>query len=260
MDTSDLGKRMKSYEKVAQSYLYKRTPVIIRLDGKAAHTFTKGFDKPFDMRFINAMQRTMLDLCMGIEGAVFGYTESDEITIVLVDYKTLDTQSWFNYRTDKICSIASSMATLSFYRWFDFYVSEFKQKCRIEHDEESQALLDSYNKALDKGLLFDARCFNLPKEEVANNIYWRQLDATRNSIQGLGQKYFSHAALQNKSCNDIQDMLYETYGINWNNYPTLLKRGTACYKDDSGWNLDVIMPLIKGEGRDYINSLIYVGE
>ena len=118
MDTSDLGKRMKGYEKVAQSYLYKRTPVIIRLDGKAAHTFTRGFDKPFDMRFINAMQYTMFNLCEQIEGAVFGYTQSDEITLVLVDYKTLETQSWFNYRTDKICSVAASIATLSFDRYF----------------------------------------------------------------------------------------------------------------------------------------------
>lgn len=262
MDTSDLAKRMKGYEKVAQNYLYKRTPVIIRLDGKAAHTFTRGFDKPFDMRFINAMQYTMFNLCEQIEGAVFGYTQSDEITLVLVDYKTLETQSWFNYRTDKICSVAASIATLSFDRYFRHFVSEFKQELNAKGllKEDNEKLLDSYNKALAKGLLFDARCFNLPKEEVANNIYWRQLDATRNSIQGLGQKYFSHAELQNKSCNDIQDMLYEKCGINWNNYPTFLKRGTACYKDDSGWNLDVMMPLIKGEGRDYVNSLIYVGD
>lgn len=265
MDTSDLAKRMKGYEQVTQSYLYKRMPVIIRLDGKAAHTFTKGFEKPFDIRFVDAMHFTMLELCKNIEGAVFGYTQSDEITIVLVDYKHLDTQAWFNYRTDKICSIAASIATLAFNRYFNYFVSEWENDINtkfalMEGDKEVKNLLECYHNALDKGLLFDVRCFNLPKEEVANNIYWRQLDATRNSIQGLGQKYFSHAELQNKSCSDIQDMLYETYGVNWNNYPTLLKRGTACYKDDAGWNLDVMMPLIKGEGRDYVNSLVYVGE
>ena len=103
--------------------------------------------------------------------------------------------------------------------------------------------------------MFDARCFNIPKEEVTNLIYWRQLDATRNSIQMVGQANFSHKELQNKSCNDIQDMLMLEKGINWNDFPTHQKRGSCCVKNgDEGWRIDIEIPIFKDEGRDYIES------
>ena len=115
--------------------------------------------------------------------------------------------------------------------------------------------------------MFDARCFNIPKEEVCNLVYWRQLDATRNSIQMVGQANFSHAELQNKSCNDIQDMLHEQKGINWNYYPTRWKRGVACYRvrdfdeygnDWGNWVIDYEMPILKGDNRSYVENKIFI--
>lgn len=116
------------------------------------------------------------------------------------------------------------------------------------------------NNAAQKGAMFDARCFNIPKEEVANLIYWRQLDATSNSIQMLGQSEFSHKELQGKSCNDIQDMLMVQKNINWNDLPIYLKRGIACYKSDNGWYIDKHMPIIKGEDRAYVEKYIFIDE
>ena len=104
--------------------------------------------------------------------------------------------------------------------------------------------------------MFDARCFNIPKEEVTNLIYWRQLDATRNSIQMVGQANFSQKELNGKSCNYIQDMLFQLKDIDWNDFPTYYKRGTACIKDENGWILDYDMPILKGEGREYLDKLI----
>lgn len=112
-------------------------------------------------------------------------------------------------------------------------------------------------KSVKKGAMFDARCFNIPKEEVCNLIYWRQLDATRNSIQMVGQAYFSHKELQNKSCKDIQEMLHWGQGINWNYYPTRWKRGVAWTKDRG---LDFEMPVLRGEDRSYVEDVIFVGE
>ena len=149
-----------------------------------------------------------------------------------------------------------------------------------------------YEEAYHKGAMFDARCFNIPKEEVTNLVYWRQLDASRNSIQMVGRANFSHKELQNKSCNDIQDMLMTQKGINWNDLPTYQKRGSCCVKENhfienekgtqicfpegcsdpfedeetltgvyrSSWIIDTEIPIFKGEGRDYIDRLIYVGE
>jgi tRNA(His) 5'-end guanylyltransferase len=272
------------YEQVPKFKLYRRMPVAIRLDGKAFHTFTRGFQKPFDEVLGNAMARTMEYLCKNIQGCVFAYQQSDEITLILVDYQTFETDAWFDYEVQKICSISASMATMAFNRFFNKEVIDWYFTCPMDHNKDE--LWNTYMSSAEKGAMFDARCFNIPKEEVCNLIYWRQLDATRNSIQMVGQANFSHAELQNKTCNMIQDMLHEQKGINWNDYPTRWKRGVACHKvvdyvetkdieekKDFGepfkytvktthfkWEIDWDMPILKGEDRDYVDKLIYVGE
>ena len=266
----DLGTRMKEfYEKPYQTKLTRRTPVAIRIDGKAFHTFTRGFQKPFDPILMKAMQETAKYMCENIQGAKFAYVQSDEITIILVDYDTLETDCWFNYRIDKLCSVAASMATMAFNKFFTKNVNYFEMT--HEHDDTINEYCTTLVNAAEKGAMFDARCFNIPKEEVANLIYWRQLDATRNSIQMVGQANFSHSELQGKSCNMIQDMLLTQKDINWNDFPVPCKRGTACRKVTrevniagtidtiSTWELDFDMPILKDDWN-YVNDLIYVGE
>lgn len=273
----ELGKRMKKYESVSKTVLMRRTPVIIRIDGKAFHTFTKGFEKPFDKVLIKTMQETTKYLCENIQGCVFGYTQSDEISLVLIDYQTLTTDAWFDYEVQKLCSVAASMATMAFNKFFDKNVNIFLLDEVVNNqgdvlDEKKYNLHRTYIKAVKKGAMFDARAFNIPKEEVTNCIYWRQLDATRNSIQMVGQAHFSHNELHEKTCNQIQDMLHEQKGINWNDYPAYLKRGTAIVKakvdkteDEYGtpphiqWFIDLNMPQLKGDDRAYLDKLIDVG-
>lgn len=282
MIRDDLGNRMKTfYEEVPKTKLMRRMPVIIRIDGKSFHTFTRGFQKPFDEVLIKTMQETTKYLCENIQGCVLGYTQSDEITLVLVDYKKFETYAWFDYEIQKMCSIAASMATMAFNRLFFKNVYDYK----IEHKSDFIRfdIFNIYDKAIERGAMFDARCFNIPKEEVTNCIYWRQLDASRNSIQMVGQANFSHKELQNKSCSDIQDMLMTQKGINWNDLPTHQKRGTCVvrnrhnekitennkiisaelrdiHKSENEWIIDTEIPIFKGEGRNYIDDLIYVGE
>lgn len=261
----NLGTRMKTYyEEIPKIRLMRRTPVAIRIDGKAFHTFTRGFAKPFDEVLGNAMASTMAYLCKNIQGCVFGYTQSDEITLILIDYQTLETDAWFDYEVQKMCSVAASMATMAFNRFFMEEVHIFRDNhCKI--DEHFGYCADSWDspencerwKLYCKKMwtaMFDARCFNIPKEEVTNLIYWRQLDATRNSIQMVGQANFSHNELQGKSCNMIQDMLHEQKGINWNDYPTRWKRGRAWTKHGG---IDNDMPILKGESREYVDTVIY---
>ncbi|MCH5269039.1 MAG: tRNA(His) guanylyltransferase Thg1 family protein [Lachnospiraceae bacterium] len=270
----DLGTRMKTfYEQIPKIKLMRRTPVIVRIDGKAFHTFTKGFKRPFDEILIKTMQETTKYLCENIQGCVFGYTQSDEISLILVDYKRLETSAWFDYEIQKMCSIAASMATLAFNKFFEINKNEFADSishCSTMHSSEKsgQEYIDCLNKALEKGAMFDARVFNIPKEEVTNCIYWRQLDAYRNSIQMVGQANFSHKELQNKSCNAIQDMLMTQKNIDWNDYPTYQKVGSCVVKETyvendverSRWIIDKNIPLFKGEGREYIEKLIVADE
>ena len=254
IDKTDLAKRMKTYEAVSKTTLVRRMPVIIRIDGKAFHTFTRGFQKPFDENLMESMKATMKCLCREIQGCVLGYTQSDEITLVLIDYKKLDSSAWFDSEVQKICSVVASMATLYFNRIFYEKVVDNPSTWEREHFD----LCASYDKAIKKGAMFDARCFNVPKEDVCNNIYWRQLDATRNSIQMVGQANFSHRQLQNKSCAQIQEMLFTEKGVNWNDFSTDKKRGSCCIKTDDGWVIDNEIPIFKGDGRKYIEDLIFI--
>lgn len=267
-----LGDRMKEfYENRSKLYLPRRVPVIIRLDGKAFHTFTKGFKRPYDEILHNTMNATMKHLCENIQGCKLGYTQSDEITLLLTDYDTITTDAWFGYGMQKVCSVAASMATLAFNRFFRQYYNEALTELGAPLD--SDPYLSKLSEKLDCAM-FDARCFSIPKDEVTNCFIWRQQDATRNAIQMLGQCNFSHRELQGKSCNDIQDMLMTQKGINFNDMPVEFKRGVCCYRITreatcvnkktqeempcirSEWVLDKDIPIFT-QDRDYVDKFVY---
>jgi tRNA(His) 5'-end guanylyltransferase len=287
----ELGKRMKGYyEQIPKTRLMRRTPVIIRIDGKAFHTFAHSFKKPFDNILMESMQETMKYLCENIQGCVLGYTQSDEISLLLIDYKRFNSAAWFDNEVQKMCSISASMATLEFNRVFENKVKGFSNEHSLENSwtRESTLLHQAYVKSMYKGAMFDSRCFNIPKEEVTNYFYWRQQDATRNSIEMVGQANFSHKELHKKTCNMIQDMLHEQKGINWNDFSVPEKRGSCCIKEtyyidkETGkererglvtldwlnseelnkyvmrtrWVIDKNIPIFKEGGRRYIEQWI----
>jgi tRNA(His) guanylyltransferase len=197
-----IGDRMKRYEIVTQNVLTRRMPVIVRIDGKAFHTFTKGIDKPFDETLASAMIATTRALVDGIQGARIGYTQSDEISIFCHDWAKLETPAWFDYNVQKVVSVSASIATVAFNNTYSSLRPD-NGKCA----------------------LFDARVFNIPQEEVANYFIWRQQDATRNSIMGLAQANFSHEELQGLKVSQLQDKLMLEKQINWNDVATKFKRG-----------------------------------
>lgn len=248
-----LDKRMKTYEYVTRNYLTRRTPVIVRIDGKAFHTFTKGMKKPFDNIFMKSMQNTMKYLCENVQGCVLGYCQSDEISLVLVDYENLESCAWFDNNISKIISITSGMASVYFHK--EFYGNVLKYYANTEDNEEYMDLLVNKCNTLQ---VFDSRAFNIPKEEVNNYFVWRQQDAIKNAIQMIGRAYFSHKELENKNGKDIIDML-DTIHINYHSFSTCEKRGTCCIKTEQGWVLDKEIPVFK-DNKDYIEKLVYVGE
>lgn len=288
MKRDNLGNRMKTfYEEIPKTRLMQRCPVICRLDGKAFHTFTRGFKRPFDDVLIKTMQETAKYLCENIQGCQLAYTQSDEISLLLIDYQRFETSAWFDYEIQKMCSISASMATMEFNRRFRDNVDEWVMSGEIQEELDSDTieqlykLQDAYIEAECKGSMFDARVFNIPREEVTNYFYWRQLDASRNSIQMVGQANFSHNELQHKSCNDIQDMLITQKGINWNDFPAYQKRGSCVVRNkivlesdgvkekcmlhdpkqgENNWIIDKDIPIFKGNGREYIERLVNVGE
>lgn len=210
MSTEDsLGDRLKVYEAVPSLRLMRRVPVVLRVDGKAFHTFSSSLQKPMDQRMVSCMTAAARYLCKEIQGAKIAYVQSDEISVLITDYEKLTTEGWFDYQVQKMVSVGASMATVAFNKAMHEHLPEFSDKMPV----------------------FDARVYNLSKEEVCNYFIWRQQDATRNSISSLAQSQFSHNQLHGKNCAEMQEMLFANRSINWNDCPVAQKRGICVIKE-----------------------------
>lgn len=273
MNRDNLGDRMKSYENITRTYLPSRMPIIIRIDGKAFHTFTKGFKKPFDDILMRAMEETAAVLSRDIEGVKIAYTQSDEISLLITNNDTWETQPWFGNNLQKMASVAASIATLAFNRAFWHEVNMLNNDYL---NTESTERLKVYCRAVEKGATFDARVFVLPADEVCNYFIWRQQDAIRNSIQSMGQAHFSHKELMNKNCENIKQMLVEK-NLKWESIPVSCQRGICVVKKPTKvktqinmkamtymemtrnrWTVDDNIPLF-WEDRKYIDCLFNHG-
>lgn len=211
----ELGNRMKTfYENRTKTYLTRRSYTVIRIDGKAFHSYTKGLEKPFDSKLIRAMDKTAEGLCEKIQGAKFAYTQSDEISILLTDFDNLETNAWFDNSVQKIVSVSASIATAVFNQY------------RIQQTlEEDWTDIDEIPMAL-----FDSRVFQIPtRAEVINYFLWRQKDAIRNSVSMLAQSAFSHKALEGINTTEKKLML-EKAGQSWESLPLEYRMGRISSK------------------------------
>lgn len=212
----------KNYEGRSRTFLVRRMPVILRLDGKAFHTYTRGLDKPFDEGLIEDMQETAKFLCSEIQGAKMAYVQSDEISILLTDYDKLTTDAWFDYNVQKMVSISASMASAKF--------NQLRlQRLRTPKFMDEVGQFDFSNLQLNSLAYFDSRAFNVPKEEVANYFLARQKDATKNSVSMLAQSLYSHKELFKKNDSEMQEMCFQK-GHNWNDLHYSKKRGSTILK------------------------------
>lgn len=198
-----LGDRMKKfYEDRTRFFLPRKTFTIIRVDGKAFHTYTRGLNKPFDYRLISDMDETAMYMCKNIQGAKMAFVQSDEISILLTDTDKITTDAWFDGNIQKIASISASLATAKFNSLRPNQIA-----------------------------LFDSRVFTIPTwVEVENYFIWRQQDTVRNSISSVAQSLYSHKELHNKTTNQMQELCFQK-GVNWNNLPIKLKRGRLIIKE-----------------------------
>lgn len=228
-----LGERMKSqYEHRTRYYLPRRTYTIIRLDGKAFHTYTKNLEKPFDAGFIDDMNETAKYLCENVQGCKFGYVQSDEISLLLTDFDTITTDSWFDGNIQKIVSISSSLATAEFNQ---LRLMRFTDKNSVPRFPcgNISSVCNSEDILNFKLAVFDSRVFTIPdRTEVENYFIWRQQDAVRNSIQSLAQSKFSHKELEKKNTSQLQEMIFQKDGTNWDKLDCGLKRGRMVVKKD----------------------------
>lgn len=213
----ELGDRMKKqYEDRTRMFLPRRTYTIIRVDGKAFHTFTKGFQRPFDAKLMTMMDNTTIALCQQIQGARLAYVQSDEISVLLTDFANNQTEAFFDGNIQKIVSVSASIATAAFNEQMS---DEIKHYCR-DNDKPGKTKL----------AMFDARVFTIPdRTEVLNYFIWRQNDASRNSVQMVAQSLYNHKELQGVGLSALQEKIFQK-GKNWNDYTAGEKRGRLIKK------------------------------
>jgi len=223
-----LGDRMKeNYEIPSTHYLTKKVPMVIRVDGKSFSHFCKRFERPYDETLNSALNGVMQKLCTQIQGVKLAQRHSDEISFVITDYDKITTDSFFEYNISKICSVVASMATAEFCRLLGAKNAPFTSYLYMDEDWPT----------------FDCRCFNIPESDIPNNIWWRNLDSVRNSINMLAQSKFPHKELQGKTNSEMQEMLFSKFGINWNDIPQAQKTGFICIREK------VIKPIEKGPNK-----------
>jgi tRNA(His) guanylyltransferase len=218
-----LGDRMKDLEGRSRYFLPRRAYTLIRLDGKAFHTYTRKSEKPFDMGLVSDMQETTRLLCANMQGCKIGYTQSDEITLVLTDFDDTYTAAWYDGNLQKIVSVSASMASAYFN----------KLRCARKYET-------NYTPAV-----FDSRAWSISDPwEVYNTFLWRQKDCTKNSIQMVARALASHKECTNKNFSQLNELIFQK-GKNFNDYPTDCKRGAFIYRnEESKWIIDRESPII----------------
>jgi tRNA(His) 5'-end guanylyltransferase len=233
---------MKGYERAYDVRLPLRLPVIVRVDGRAFHTWCRKLERPFDGTFVGFMNGVGLRLCEGLQGARLGFIQSDEVSVLLHNYRTLQTQAWLDNRLQKMVSHAGSIASAQM---------------------ASEAMRYTTNCGKPRLAQFDARAFVLPEAEVANYFWWRQRDAERNSIQMLARSLYSHKQLHRKNSDDLQEMCFAR-GHNWNDLLVSERRGRCVVRvarevdgvERHEWQIDQEPPRFVNEGREYVERLL----
>lgn len=267
----NLGDRMKTYERNSKKYLENKKPVIIRVDGKAFHSFTKHLRKPFDEVLEEAMLDTAEELCKNVMNCKMAYTQSDEISLVLVDYLKEETEPWFKNNVQKMASVAASMATLYFNTHFtkraNKYYAEVVFPKYMNNQKLDMGYLSNLMKCCNVGAMFDARVFTLPSEDEAVNYFiWRQQDAIRNSIQSFSRAFFSDKEMFKKNTSELKQMLIEQKGFDWEKTCTTAEQRGSCIiktlEDDGtcgiwNWTKDESIPIFSSN-KEYITSRLSI--
>jgi tRNA(His) guanylyltransferase len=277
-----LSTRMKEYEAVTKYKLLRRGYTMIRIDGKAFHTYTKGLIRPFDNGLVGDMNETAKYLCKNIQGAVCAFVQSDEISILVTDFEKIETSAWLDNVVQKMCSISASMATAKFnqLRFNRYYfknmstetdygggpsITDHWSECSDLNEEIIPAgSIVNYTPPIGYLAMFDSRVYQLPtKGEVINYLVWRQQDTVKNSISSVAQSMFSHKELNGKNDNEKQEMMFQKDGTNWNDFDPKLKRGRMIVKETYEKEPDVIRkrwvsvaPPTFTQEKGYLDNLI----
>ena len=215
---------------------------IIRCDGKKFSNYTKGFKYPFDNIFRTTMKRTMLALCEEVQGSFFGYTQSDEIT-VMFKKQSPESQIYYNGRVNKIIGVVSSIVTTAFnnilMEEYEKTCNEYKEQImksnlslesKISLVNEFLSKMEVYKNKVGKAN-FDCKVFSMPREKAIDNFILRRDNSRVNAISMIARAHFSHSELQDIKTEELISKL-AAINVDINDIDPKYIYGIAAYKKD----------------------------
>ena len=267
MKKEDITKSM--FEDMSYMFLKRNSPAIIMIEGEDYREFVSKFQKPFDPLFTDTMQQTLKYMCENIPCCIFGYTKEFEVTILLLPPKDISEKTWFGRDVQKITSMAASMATVKFNKYFEKTAKSYVMAGNNFDETRKLSAMQGYVNAIDKGAFFTAKCFNIALNDIPEYIYKQQKESIHTGVQLMGRTYFSEEELRGKTQADIQFMVFDKAGINFDSYLPENKRGSACVRshraeemlehmgiEDELWEINKDVPVLKPENREFINLIL----
>ncbi len=245
------------YENMNFNFLKRSDMAAVAVSGEDFDSYTANFQKPYDNIFLTAMNRTLEYLCSSIPTCVFGYTKEFELYVFFEAPENFESPSWFNYDTNKISTLSASMATLKYNETFNKTARSYVMSGDNFDETRKFTAMQAYVSAIESGALFTAKCFNIKKEQIPDYIYLLQKQTLENSIRKMGSAYFDEESLKGKTSSEIQFMVFDRNGTNFDSYPAAFKHGSACVKNrDREWTIDADFPLLKTGADGCIKEIL----
>ena len=257
------------YENISYNFLKRDEAAAIVINGENYKNYSEKFQKPYDNIFVSSMNKALTHMCSQIPTCLFGYTSRFDMVIFFGSPDSFETASWYNYDTNKIATYAASAATFEYNRIFEKTAKSYVMSGKNFDETRKFTAMQGYVSAIDSGAFFTAKCFNIKKDQIADYIYLLQKKTINDSVHEMGLMYFKESELAQKSSSEIQLMVFDKAGANFDNYPASFKHGSFCVRNfehdgelldpsakEGAFVIDKNSPLLKPGSKTYIEKIL----
>ena len=248
------------YEKSNFEFLSRGEAAAIIVSGENYKKFTKNFRQPFDEIFVSAMQKTLINLCKRIPTCIVGYTSQFDLAVFFDSPDGYEKASWYNYDTAKIATLASSIATFKFNKYFEKSAKSYVMSGSNFDETRKFTAMQAYVSAIDTGAFFTAKCFNIKRDKISEYLNLFQRQTSDNAVYEIGLMYFDETELVGKTTAEIQLMVYDKAKTRLESFPSGFTKGSFCVRSDASeasaaraaWTIKDDFPNELLENRPYI--------
>lgn len=257
------------YENISYNFLKRNETAAIIINGENYKEYSEKFQKPYDNIFISSMNKALIHMCSQIPTCLFGYTSCFDMAIFFSSPETFEQTSWFNYDTNRIATYASSVVTFEYNKVFEKTAKSYVMSGKNFDETRKFTAMQGYVSAIDAGAFFTAKCFNIKKDQIIDYIYLLQKQTIQDAVHEMGRIYFNDNELAGKTSSEIQLMVFDKAGLNFDSYPDPFKHGSFCVRnfehngelivpeaEEGEFVIDESSPLLKPDSKTYIEKIL----